>query len=81
MPETLFNSDLKSLPLIGRGKVRDIYGVGEDRLLIVTTDRLSAFDVRGAADCDPGQGRGAYRGLQLLVRTHPRPDPQPPHRV
>ncbi len=45
MPETLFNSDLKSLPLIGRGKVRDIYGVGEDRLLIVTTDRLSAFDV------------------------------------
>ncbi len=45
MPETLFNSDLKSLPLVSRGKVRDIYGVGEDRLLIVTTDRLSAFDV------------------------------------
>ncbi|MCH8997839.1 MAG: phosphoribosylaminoimidazolesuccinocarboxamide synthase [Proteobacteria bacterium] len=45
MPETLFNSDLKSLPLINRGKVRDIYGVGEDHLLIVTTDRLSAFDV------------------------------------
>ncbi len=33
------------LPLVGRGKVRDIYAVGEDRLLIVTTDRLSAFDV------------------------------------
>ena len=45
MPETLFDSDLKSLPLVGRGKVRDIYGVGEDHLLIVTTDRLSAFDV------------------------------------
>ncbi len=45
MPETLFNSDLKSLPLVTRGKVRDIYGVGEDHLLIVTTDRLSAFDV------------------------------------
>jgi phosphoribosylaminoimidazole-succinocarboxamide synthase len=45
MPETLFNSDLKSLPLVARGKVRDIYGVGEDHLLIVTTDRLSAFDV------------------------------------
>ena len=45
MPETVFNSDLKSLPLINRGKVRDIYGVGEDHLLIVTTDRLSAFDV------------------------------------
>ena len=45
MPETLFNSELESLPLVGRGKVRDIYGVGEDHLLIVTTDRLSAFDV------------------------------------
>jgi phosphoribosylaminoimidazole-succinocarboxamide synthase len=45
MPETLFNSELTSLPLVSRGKVRDIYGVGEDHLLIVTTDRLSAFDV------------------------------------
>ena len=45
MPETLFNSDLKSLPLFARGKVRDIYGVGEDHLLIVVTDRMSAFDV------------------------------------
>ena len=33
------------LPLVGRGKVRDIYEIGKDRLLIVTTDRLSAFDV------------------------------------
>lgn len=33
------------LPLVGRGKVRDIYAVGDDKLLIVTTDRLSAFDV------------------------------------
>src|SRR3990167_6721282 len=33
------------LPLAGRGKVRDIYAVGEDKLLIVATDRLSAFDV------------------------------------
>ena len=33
------------LPLVNRGKVRDIYAVGEDKLLIVTTDRLSAFDV------------------------------------
>jgi phosphoribosylaminoimidazole-succinocarboxamide synthase len=41
----LFESDIKSLPLLGRGKVRDIYAVGEDKLLIVTTDRLSAFDV------------------------------------
>ena len=33
------------LPVVGRGKVRDIYAVGSDRLLLVTTDRLSAFDV------------------------------------
>jgi phosphoribosylaminoimidazole-succinocarboxamide synthase len=41
----LFQSDLKSLPFLHRGKVRDIYAVGEDKLLIVQTDRLSAFDV------------------------------------
>ena len=41
----LHQSALQSLPLLGRGKVRDNYAVGEDRLLIVTTDRLSAFDV------------------------------------
>jgi phosphoribosylaminoimidazole-succinocarboxamide synthase len=45
MPEVLFYSELKSLPLLNRGKVRDIYAVGEDQLLIVTADRLSAFDV------------------------------------
>jgi phosphoribosylaminoimidazole-succinocarboxamide synthase len=41
----LFESNLKGLPLIGRGKVRDLYRVGEDHLLVVATDRLSAFDV------------------------------------
>jgi phosphoribosylaminoimidazole-succinocarboxamide synthase len=41
----LYESTLKSLPLLGRGKVRDNYAVGTDKLLIVTTDRLSAFDV------------------------------------
>lgn len=41
----LFESNLTSLPLLHRGKVRDIYEVDEDRLLIVQTDRLSAFDV------------------------------------
>jgi len=41
----LFQSDIKSLPLLNRGKVRDIYAVGDDKLLVVTTDRLSAFDV------------------------------------
>ncbi len=41
----LFESNLRSLPLLGRGKVRDLYAVGPDHLLVVTTDRLSAFDV------------------------------------
>jgi phosphoribosylaminoimidazole-succinocarboxamide synthase len=41
----LLQSDLKSLPFLHRGKVRDIYAVGDDKLLIVQTDRLSAFDV------------------------------------
>jgi phosphoribosylaminoimidazole-succinocarboxamide synthase len=41
----LLNTSIKSLPRVYRGKVRDSYAVGDDRLLIVTTDRLSAFDV------------------------------------
>src|SRR4030088_1402982 len=41
---TMLASDLP-LPKIGRGKVRDIYAVGDDRLLLLTTDRISAFDV------------------------------------
>lgn len=45
MTTTLFNSTLHSLPLLQRGKVRDIYTVDAAHLLIVTTDRLSAFDV------------------------------------
>ncbi len=45
MPDTLFNSNLESLTLVNRGKVRDIYAVGDDHLLILTSDRLSAFDV------------------------------------
>jgi len=42
--ETLFETNL-SLPLIQKGKVRDIYDIDDSRMLIVTTDRLSAFDV------------------------------------
>jgi len=45
MTQALFESTIKSLPLLGRGKVRDIYAVDDDKLLIVTSDRLSAFDV------------------------------------
>ena len=43
--DPLYESSIASLPLLGRGKVRDIYAVGSDKLLIVTTDRLSAYDV------------------------------------
>lgn len=42
---SLYQSSIKSLPLLGRGKVRDNYAVGDDKILIVTSDRLSAFDV------------------------------------
>ena len=52
---TLFESSIASLPLINRGKVRDIYAVGDDKMLIVTTDRLSAFDVI-LPDPIPGKG-------------------------
>ncbi len=51
----LFESSITSLKLLGRGKVRDIYAVDEERLLIVTTDRLSAFDVI-LPDPIPGKG-------------------------
>ncbi len=52
----LFESSISSLPLLGRGKVRDIYAVNDEHLLIVTTDRLSAFDVILP---DPIPGKGA----------------------
>jgi phosphoribosylaminoimidazole-succinocarboxamide synthase len=52
---TLFESHIKSLPLVGRGKVRDIYSVEDDRLLLVATDRLSAFDVV-MSESIPGKG-------------------------
>lgn len=51
----LYQSDIKSLPLLNRGKVRDIYDVDKEHMLIVTTDRLSAFDVI-LPDPIPGKG-------------------------
>jgi phosphoribosylaminoimidazole-succinocarboxamide synthase len=53
---TLFESSIKSLPRIGKGKVRDIYAVGADKMLIVASDRLSAFDVV-LPDPIPDKGR------------------------
>ena len=52
----IFDSSIESLPRIGRGKVRDIYAVGADKMLIVVTDRLSAFDVV-LPDPIPDKGR------------------------
>ncbi len=53
---TLFESSIKSLPRLGKGKVRDIYAVGADKMLIVASDRLSAFDVV-LPDPIPDKGR------------------------
>ena len=55
MPTTLLQSNLPGLDLIHRGKVRDVYALSHDRLLIVATDRLSAFDVV-LPDPIPGKG-------------------------
>src|SRR3954447_22935783 len=43
--KSVFETSIRSLPLVGRGKVRDIYAVGADKLLLVASDRLSAYDV------------------------------------
>ena len=76
MLETLYESNLKSLPLLARGKVRDVYAVGEKHLLMVTTDRLSAFDV---VMPDPIPGKGAvltavsnfwFRRTQNIIPNH-----------
>jgi phosphoribosylaminoimidazole-succinocarboxamide synthase len=54
--DMLFESSVPELPLLGRGKVRDIYSVDDNHLLIVTTDRLSAYDVV-LPDPIPGKGK------------------------
>lgn len=56
MTTALHTSALTSLPLLARGKVRDNYAVGKDRLLMVASDRLSAFDVILG---EPIPGKGA----------------------
>ena len=72
----LFESNLSSLPLIHRGKVRDIYAVDDEHMLIVTTDRLSAFDVILPTPI-PGKGRVLtqisnfwFARMQHLVPNH-----------
>ncbi len=75
-PDALFESSLSSLSLLSRGKVRDIYAIDEDHLLIVTTDRLSAFDVV-LPDPIPGKGRVLttvsnfwFHKMQNLIPNH-----------
>src|SRR3978361_1700815 len=79
---TMLTSDLH-LPRIGRGKVRDIYAVGEDRVLLLTTDRISAFDVV-MAETIPMKGAVLtqisawwFEQLEGVVR-HPITSPDPP---
>ncbi len=76
MTTALYESHLTSLPLIQKGKVRDIYAVGDKHLLIVTTDRISAFDVILP---DPVPGKGAvltalsnfwFARMQGVIRNH-----------
>lgn len=55
-PASLHETHLKSLTRVHRGKVRDVYAIDAERLLIVATDRLSAFDVI-LPDPIPGKGR------------------------
>jgi phosphoribosylaminoimidazole-succinocarboxamide synthase len=74
--DPLFESFIPSLPLLARGKVRDIYAVDDQHLLIVTTDRLSAYDVV-LPDPIPGKGRVLtslsmfwFRMMEDIVPNH-----------
>ena len=76
MTAALLTSSLTSLPLLARGKVRDNYAVGADRLLMVATDRLSAFDVVMEQPI-PGKGKLLtqmalfwFAHLQHIVPNH-----------
>ena len=76
MTAALLTSSITSLPLLASGKVRDNYGVGTDRLLMVATDRLSAFDVVMGQPI-PGKGKLLtqmalfwFAHLQHIVPNH-----------
>ena len=76
MAEALLHSSIRSLPLLARGKVRDNYAVGDDRILMIASDRLSAFDVV-MGEPIPGKGELLtqmalfwFAHLQHLVPNH-----------
>ncbi len=77
MPTTLLQADLPGLDLIHRGKVRDVFALSGNRLLIVATDRLSAFDVV-LPDPIPGKGEMLTPDLELLVRQDRAHHAEPP---
>ena len=75
-PDALYQSELPSLKLIARGKVRDIYAIDDEHMLIVTSDRLSAFDVI-LPDPIPNKGRVLtsisnfwFKKMQHLMPNH-----------
>ncbi len=75
-PAALFESSISNLKLLSRGKVRDIYEIDDKHLLIVTTDRLSAFDVV-LPDPIPGKGRVLtsvsnfwFEKMQHIISNH-----------
>lgn len=69
--QALYESNLTSLPLIGRGKVRDIYDIDESQMLIVTTDRISAYDAILPTPI-PGKGRILTETAQFWMnKTQP----------
>ncbi len=75
-PDTLYKTSLKSLKLRARGKVRDIYDVDDQTMLIVTTDRISAFDVI-LPNPIPGKGRVLtsvsnfwFRKTESIIANH-----------
>jgi phosphoribosylaminoimidazole-succinocarboxamide synthase len=67
MTKPIFETSIKSLPFLHRGKVRDLYAVGDDKLLVVQSDRLSAFDVI-LPDPIPGKGEVLTALVVFLVR-------------
>ncbi len=74
--DALYESHLRSLPLLARGKVRDNYAVGSDRLLMVASDRLSAFDVVMG---EPIPGKGALLTRMALFWFERLADIAPNH--
>ena len=74
----VFETSIPDLPLVARGKVRDVYAVGDDQLLLVATDRISAFDcILGS----PIPGKGVVLILMIQRAKMPGGDASEIRRV